>query len=964
MLHVAWDSGRIAVLGWHDKALPHDRVRSLAARLFGDAVQPIERTVAIPGRRDQVLLHGVGMSVSSLLDAIVINTWVPWTTLSPSLGWVAEVAALSQRLVLDRQIVPSLDPDTGATSWVPMVDERSTDDLVTLTESQPPIVGALELDAAPWQFTSVLVESFVDLLARSELVERSAHLEARDPRPIVALTKHLAQSLTNATLVPADSTEQGELRSRMSSALARWSAPLTSRSPFADYFVFLRLGPTDEEIDLPTDEWLASLYVAPRVDQSRYIPAHQVWESSEWEGARAALLLATVRLRRVAPTLGIGFDSTHPTTARVAADDVLHAVRQQLDDIIAAGIAVQLPSWWSRPRRARVIGRATPTERTLVASGLNTKAVVTIDWKVAVGDDELTEQELRALADAKRDLVAINGRWTMIDREQVARALTTVIRRQQELATASPLELLSLTDTNGDSAYDSTDSGERSDDVDVEVIGDDWAGQLLRGLPDDQVTPIERPEGFIGTLRPYQQRGVGWLAFLSRIGLGALLADDMGLGKTAQLLALIAHEGTGPTLVVCPMSVVRNWETEAARFVPTLRVAVHHGVARQSGESFESWMSNHDLVVTTYATAAKDVDVLNTVTWARVVIDEAQQIKNSHTTAAKALRRIPSHQRIALTGTPVENRLADLWSVMDLVNPGVLGTKDQFRRTVAAPIERHKDERATARLRNTISPLMLRRSKTDRSLVPELPEKVELTAWANLTKEQAGLYRAVTERLLERIENMEPMQRRGAIVATLTKLKQICNHPVHFLGDAGTLDGRSGKLARFDELIDQAFESDDQIIAFTQYVEMGHLVQRHLLERRDLSVPFLSGSVAKRRRDMMVEEFQGGRHPLLLVSLKAGGSGLNLTAAGQVVHIDRWWNPAVEDQASDRAWRIGQQQTVFVHKLTTRGTIEERIDTLINEKRALADRVLGDGEGWITELSTDELRRLITLDES
>jgi SNF2 family DNA or RNA helicase len=499
--------------------------------------------------------------------------------------------------------------------------------------------------------------------------------------------------------------------------------------------------------------------------------------------------------------------------------------------------------------------------------------------------------------------------------------------------------------------------------VTVTIEGTDWAGDLLAGLPDDRVEPIEAPRGFIGQLRPYQQRGVGWLAFLSRLGLGGVLADDMGLGKTAQLLALLSHDGRGPTLVVCPLSVVHNWETEAARFVPHLRVVVHHGASRTSADAFDEMMNGTDVVVTTFATAARDVEALKAVPWHRLVVDEAQHVKNHHTGAAKALRSIGAVQRLALTGTPVENRLADLWSVMDLVNPGLLGSAESFRHNIAVPIERNRDVEVTAKLRTTISPFLLRRSKSDKTLVPELPDKIEQTAWATLTREQASLYRAVADQLIAALPKLDGMNRRGAIVAAITKLKQICNHPAHYLGDGSRLEGRSGKLARFDELLDDAFEADDQVIAFTQYVEMGKLVQRHLMTRLGMTVPFLHGGATKKQRDTMVTKFQAGESaPLLLVSLKAGGSGLNLTAASQVIHIDRWWNPAVEDQASDRAWRIGQTSTVLVHKLASRGTIEERIDRLMTEKRDLADRVIGGGEQWMTELSTDDLRELIMLE--
>jgi len=415
-------------------------------------------------------------------------------------------------------------------------------------------------------------------------------------------------------------------------------------------------------------------------------------------------------------------------------------------------------------------------------------------------------------------------------------------------------------------------------------------------------------------------------------------------------------------LVVCPLSVVRNWESESERFTPHLRLEVHHGAARGKGDAVTARISEADLVVTTYATASRDVDLLSTMPWHRLVADEAQHVKNPHTAAARALRRIPAPQKLALTGTPVENRLSELRAVLDLVNPGLLGSEQSFREHFAVPIEKHRDEGATARLRALTQPFLLRRSKADRSLVPELPPKVEQTAWAHLTREQATLYRTIVDQLLRRLTSLEGMERRGAILAAITKLKQVCNHPAHLLGAGSRLEGRSGKLTVFDELLVDALESDEQVLVFTQYREMGLLLVRHLHDRLGLQAPFLHGGVPKSRRDRMVADFQAGDGgPVLLVSLKAGGSGLNLTAASQVVHYDRWWNPAVEDQASDRAWRIGQRSTVLVHKLVCVGTIEERVDRLIAEKQDLAARVVGAGEGWLTELSTDSLRELLVL---
>ena len=511
-----------------------------------------------------------------------------------------------------------------------------------------------------------------------------------------------------------------------------------------------------------------------------------------------------------------------------------------------------------------------------------------------------------------------------------------------------------------------------SGDVEVSAA---WSGLLLGGLPDTALVEEIEPPSFTGELRPYQRRGLSWLRFLDRLGLGGCLADDMGLGKTATTLAHLVDRG-GPHLVVCPLSVVHNWETEARRFTPTLDVVVHHGAQRHAAngdgpDSSESAaaLSGADLVVTTYGLVTRDLDVLAAVDWSTVVLDEAQFVKNPATRAARAVRRLRARQRIALTGTPVENRLAELWAILDWVNPGMLGSRERFRHRYSKPIERGDDGEvaaaAAAALKALTRPFVLRRSKSDRQLVPELPDKVEQVAWAGLTAEQAVLYQKVVDELLDAANEHEGIRRRAIVLAALTKLKQICNHPAHALGDNSRLHGRSGKLTRFDELVSDLVDVGERALVFTQFVEMGTLLRRHVAERFGWAVPFLHGSMSKAGRDRVVADFQAGAGPpLLLVSLKAGGTGLNLTAASQVIHYDRWWNPAVENQATDRAWRIGQGRTVFVHKLVCEGTVEERIAKLIDDKQALADLVVGHGEDWLGQLSTSELRELVRLDSS
>ena len=544
------------------------------------------------------------------------------------------------------------------------------------------------------------------------------------------------------------------------------------------------------------------------------------------------------------------------------------------------------------------------------------------------------------------------------------------------------------------------------------ALGTSAAAPLLRLMPGGPgAEPAPHPSALRATLRPYQQAGLDWMWTLHRLRLGGILADDMGLGKTMQVLALLCRErelgadGTvatrasvegassaatcaattpsagpsaesgpapasvGPTLLVCPMSVVGAWQREAARWAPHLSVTVHHGGDRIRDESFAPGAADTDLVLTTYSLLARDLRILSAVDWHRVVFDEAQHLKNPGTQVTRAARALPAMHRLALTGTPVENRLADLHALMEAVNPGMLGAASAFRERIATPIEQDGDPGALARLKLVTSPFILRRVKTDRTIIADLPEKTELRRIVNLTPEQAGLYEAIVDELMVQIDGADEKQRRTLVVSALTRLKQVCNHPAHYLGDGSALlrggEHRSGKLELVDDLLGEVFEAGRKALVFTQFTAFGHLLVPHWRERFGIEVPFLHGGLAKRDRDAMVERFQGtpDEPGVMLLSLRAGGTGLTLTAASEVVHVDRWWNPAVENQATDRAFRIGQRRDVAVHKLVSAGTVEEKIDDVLTRKQELAELTIAPGEDWLADLDDAGLRDLLTLTE-
>ncbi|MBC8446877.1 MAG: DEAD/DEAH box helicase, partial [Chloroflexi bacterium] len=564
-----------------------------------------------------------------------------------------------------------------------------------------------------------------------------------------------------------------------------------------------------------------------------------------------------------------------------------------------------------------------------------------------------------ALARLKMPLVQVRGQWVALNPEEIEAAIRFWKKRQAETQ-MSVLDALQW-ELSGEGEAEGLPVEE------VEVTG--WMSDLLEQLKEgERLEELPQPASLAGELRPYQRRGFSWLTFMRRWGLGACLADDMGLGKTIQAIALFLHdrknnEQSPPALVVCPTSVAGNWQREIERFAPDLRPLLHHGANRASGQDFLAQAQEHDVIITSYGLVRRDADLLSQMRWSEVILDEAQNIKNPAAKQTQAVRRLPADFRLALTGTPVENRLSELWSIMHFLNPGYLGPQKHFRTEFALPIERYRDPLATQRLRQLVSPFILRRLKSDPTIIQDLPEKLEMKVYCNLTPEQATLYEAAVQDSLTQIEESEGIQRKGLVLSTLLKLKQICNHPAQFLGDGSELPGRSGKLARLSEMLEEALAVDDRALIFTQFATMGEMLKSYLQETYGREVLFLHGGTPRKQRERMIQRFQSDGHapPFFVLSLKAGGLGLNLTAANHVFHFDRWWNPAVEDQATDRAYRIGQTRDVLVHKFLCIGTVEENIDALIESKKALAESIVTADESWLTELSTDDLREMLTL---
>jgi superfamily II DNA or RNA helicase len=709
-------------------------------------------------------------------------------------------------------------------------------------------------------------------------------------------------------------------------------------------------GDEDEDEDDGGPVPRAVIQLASRVDPSLVVDAADLFGAPAavldrfGEQAEEDLFLALRRGSRAWPPLGALLRQRTP--AALDLDDDL--VADLLGDGAAALRSADIDVLWPAElvsgglaRRAAI----TPAPGAVVDAGLYLKTLLQFRWQVTLDGDALTDAELDQLAEAKRGLVRIRGRWIMADAEVIA---TAASRRARRLSAAEALGALlaGVVDIDGEQTPVVADG---------QIAG--WADQLRR-LADDELTGGEAPPGLTGELRPYQQRGVGWLDQMCQLGLGACLADDMGLGKTIQVLGLHLwrrSRRSGPTLVVCPTSLLGNWERECRRFAPGVAVRRYHGGGRHLDD-----VAADELVVASYGVVRRDHEELSAAGFSLVVADEAQQAKNPFSETARSLRSITADARVALTGTPVENRLSELWSILDWTTPGLLGPLERFRRSVATPIERHGDVDATERLARQIRPFVLRRRKSDPAIAPELPPRTVTDRAVPLTTEQATLYGAEVKESLAEIERRDGIARRGLVLRLLTVLKQICNHPAQYLHQPGPIAGRSGKLAALEELLEVIVSEGESVLVFSQYVDMHTIIEARLAER-GIDTLFLHGGVPAARRDEMVAAFQAGEAPVFLLSLKAGGVGLNLTRATHVVHYDRWWNPAVEDQATDRAHRIGQDRPVQVHRLIAEGTLEDRIAEVLERKRGLAEAVVGEGEVWLTELSDAELADLVRL---
>ena len=952
LLQASWGEGRVVVwAGGPGVEAGADELDELLAKAEGAGIGwEKHASVALPSGAaaesrsaplSQTLGWLVGVGAGQAGDAV-----------GPSLRWLGEIALWGTELVAQGHMVPVLRSTTGGSGstkagpgrhrvrWVPALVGRER--LHDLVQRMPGAVSALQSGVPADAVVRSILSAVVDAVSRTG----AARLVAPAAPPNAATRPEIAESILSG-LDGRPFVAETELAGRIGEDLKRWAAPVTANHRVG---LLVRLDPPQSD-----GGWLLTVE-ATGVDKHPMPVEHALVVSSGTKSQQVEAQLR--RLERLVPAL------RRPTTRRgqvvLDGDEAVELMFTTGPSLQAAGFEVMLPK----------VSRRKPTPQLrLFAEALGGESQVgvrqlsNVRWTVLFDDLELDAAEITQLAKEAQPLVRVRGRWVHLDRADLHAAAAALAERAS-ITQMSGAEMIRHAVGLEGGALGGP----------VRVDGSGWAADLLRGATTHPPAPIDTPDGFAGQLRSYQAEAAGWLGFLDRAGLGGCLAMDMGLGKTPTLLAhLLVDKGHGPALVICPPAVLGNWAAEAARFTRSLKVTVHHGPRRAEGDAIARMASLADVVLTTYATAVRDIDALSAVNWRRVVVDEAQVIKNHTSDTAQELRRLNAHSRLALTGTPVENGLGDLWAILDWTNPGLVGGRSAFIENLSragaaapdagpAPVGPRASEESALRALNGL--LIFRRTKNEPEIAAELPDKVDRLDHCSMTPEQIGLYQAVVNRLLDNGLESDANQRKGQVLAAITALKQICDHPAAFLGeddDKDGLAGRSGKLARLEEIVEEVFSAGERILVFTHFARWGERLATYLSERTGQRIGCYHGGLSRTVRDDLVAEFQNSTGPgALVLSIKAGGSGLNLTAANHVVLYDRWWNPAVEDQARDRAWRIGQQNTVMCHRLVCPGTVDERVEEIVAGKRRIAGMVL-PARSSLGDLDADQLRSALGL---
>jgi superfamily II DNA or RNA helicase len=960
------------------RPLPSPAALALGARAAGGEGEARLRPWAVPV---------VWVATARLAGPLWLAAPALGAAAAPSVRWLGRLAELAAALWRTGAVVPwvALDRRLPEATWHPWVDDpemaRAFAALVqamplALAAAQRPPAWAPRPEAWRWQAARALLAAAVDALARRTPTRTGGPRRALGGPPAGRVRRQASAWTRVARALGAESPQVAAATlpvRRVGERLGAWAAPAREGAPAR---LALRLNPAGEEgaWRLTAGIALASTGGEPLPLAAALEQAPEARAAAERAGVTPLALARAARAQveragACAPSLAWALEAAaRGEGVELSPAQALAFLRSDGPALARVGVDVALPAAWRAQARRRL-----RVEVAAEGDG-GGRGRLTLRWRALTGGEEVAPHRLAQAVRRGGGVVAARDGWVEVserDAALLARLLTAAPEGHGQVEGAALLPLLA--EAGGE------------DGLEVAVAdGAGWLAEAERAMAAGAPALAALPpvpylgEGLAGQLRPYQEAGVRWLWSMAERGMGALLADDMGLGKSVQAIALVlarqragragaarpgAEEGPRPTLLVAPTSVLTNWKREFARFAPGLSVTVRHGGGRGRDAREAMRLARHDVVVTSYALVWRDAELLSRVAWDGVILDEAQAIKNPLTHASRGVRRLSARYRLALTGTPIENRLMDLWALFRFLQPGYLGSAPAFRRRFARPVEEEGDAEAARVLRRLVAPFVLRRRKDDPSVLAGLPDKVEVRELCSLTREQARLYRAVAEGLIATLPRLRGMERRGAVVTTLLRLKQILNHPSHYLGEGGPLrPERSGKVMRVREIVREALDEGDRLLLFTQFVAFGRLLLPLLEEMAGRPVPFVHGGLTRPERDRALAAFQSeGGPPLLLLSLRAGGVGLNLARANRVVHLDRWWNPAVEEQATDRAHRIGQRERVIVHKMVTVDTVEERVDALLEEKRRLAERVVGGGEGWLTELDDEALAELLRL---
>ncbi len=917
--------------------LPSKKGKLVPSRVFGDTVPVPDGFTAADvsayrlGRETAFVFLSVCLQGRQLVPGIVLG--------SDMLFW-ADLFRFAGALTARGFFLPGLDEvskETYAAQWVAAPDCVDRQRLDELFDKVPGV--AMVNFPKGWSRDDLyaVLSGMTDGIVRTSSETFLSRIHAARGKSYSAHDAWIAALRSDDPVLRWD---LGELRA-LADELRRWRAPVETAANSEIRLTFKLIEPAD----LKKDSWTIE---SGWIDEKGKVQTFTDLPDDIKRTALTVLGQATLFFPQLARAKLNTIFTVTPHEAHAFARLSAHVLR-------AAGYQVNLPEGLDKSGLALMAEASLKTEKPDV--GLD--APVNVQWQLTLGGEPVERAELEEMVEAGTPFVYYHKRWVEIDVPHVREALLKIGR--------APTEMKTLTDA----LRYSIGAGKGIADLPVErFVATGWLETFIDRLRGGvSLAKLPSPEGMKGTLRPYQERGYAWLSFLRQWGFGACLADDMGLGKTIQTLALILRERKlrtsgvhKPVLLAAPLSVLSNWMREMERFTPELKVLVHHGPQRAKEADFLRHAAKYDVILTSYNLLYLDYATLRRIKWLGIVLDEAQNIKNPATRQSRAARALDAEYRVALTGTPVENHVGDLWSIMDFLNPGLLGTRTEFRDAFFNPIQFNGDATARERLARVTGPFLLRRLKSDKSIISDLPKKEENRVFCMLTKEQTQLYNEITNEFKNAVRTEKGASRKGLILAVLTKLKQICNHPMNYLGEEGNLAGRSGKLSRLEDMLSECFDSGDSSLVFTQYAEMGRLLQQRLCEVLGEDVPFLHGGLTEKARSKMVKEFQDGKGPgVFVLSLKAGGTGLNLTRANRVFHFDRWWNPAVEAQATDRVFRIGQTKNVMVHSFICSGTLEERIDSILQSKQKLADQVVKGGESALFNMSNAELQEVLEL---